>query len=125
MKKFRTGEPCNHPGCMAHVSHPCEVCGRLQAGLKEIDMKYVKIPQSELDKLEEARQTLYVLLEQTEYIGNLSFGITDVMYRIANTKWEVIEEPCPYCRGRGYLLAPDGVPDKCKYCHGTGLKTNE
>ena len=26
--KYRDGEPCNHPGCCSHVSHPCEVCGR-------------------------------------------------------------------------------------------------
>ena len=23
------GEPCKHSGCRAHVSHPCEVCGRI------------------------------------------------------------------------------------------------
>lgn len=23
------GEPCNHPGCLSHVSHPCEGCGRV------------------------------------------------------------------------------------------------
>ncbi len=22
------GEPCKHPGCFHHFSHPCEVCGR-------------------------------------------------------------------------------------------------
>jgi NTP pyrophosphatase (non-canonical NTP hydrolase) len=22
--------PCDHPGCYAHISHPCEQCGRLQ-----------------------------------------------------------------------------------------------
>lgn len=27
------GEPCEHPGCAAHVSHPCEGCGRYGAGL--------------------------------------------------------------------------------------------
>jgi hypothetical protein len=26
---FKDGEPCDHPGCLAHVSHPCEVCGRI------------------------------------------------------------------------------------------------
>jgi hypothetical protein len=25
------GEPCSHTGCIAHVSHPCELCGRTQA----------------------------------------------------------------------------------------------
>lgn len=28
---FRDGEPCNHVGCMNHVSHPCEGCGRKNA----------------------------------------------------------------------------------------------
>lgn len=23
------GVPCSHPGCLAHVSHPCEGCGRI------------------------------------------------------------------------------------------------
>jgi len=26
---FRDGEPCGHPGCLSHVSHPCENCGRI------------------------------------------------------------------------------------------------
>ena len=24
-----TGIPCEHPGCLSHVSHPCEGCGRI------------------------------------------------------------------------------------------------
>lgn len=27
-KVFKDGEPCKHPGCKNHVSHPCEGCGR-------------------------------------------------------------------------------------------------
>jgi len=23
------GVPCDHVGCLQHVSHPCEVCGRV------------------------------------------------------------------------------------------------
>jgi len=23
------GEPCGHPGCLHHISHPCEGCGRI------------------------------------------------------------------------------------------------
>lgn len=26
---LRDGEPCGHPGCLSHVSHPCESCGRI------------------------------------------------------------------------------------------------
>ncbi|MCK5016518.1 MAG: hypothetical protein KAS32_05530 [Candidatus Peribacteraceae bacterium] len=25
----REGEPCDHPGCLNHISHPCEGCGRV------------------------------------------------------------------------------------------------
>lgn len=25
---YKDGEPCKHPGCLSHVSHPCEGCGR-------------------------------------------------------------------------------------------------
>jgi hypothetical protein len=33
--QMRTGkdllpdEPCGHPGCLSHVTHPCEGCGRI------------------------------------------------------------------------------------------------
>ena len=26
---LREGEPCAHPGCLSHLSHPCEGCGRI------------------------------------------------------------------------------------------------
>ena len=26
---LRDGEPCGHTGCLAHISHPCEGCGRI------------------------------------------------------------------------------------------------
>lgn len=26
---FRPGEACSHPGCLSHVTHPCEGCGRI------------------------------------------------------------------------------------------------
>jgi hypothetical protein len=25
---LRPDQPCAHPGCLSHVSHPCEGCGR-------------------------------------------------------------------------------------------------
>ena len=30
---LQKGQPCNHPGCLAHTSHQCEGCGRINAGL--------------------------------------------------------------------------------------------
>lgn len=26
---FEDGQPCDHPGCLNHVTHPCEGCGRV------------------------------------------------------------------------------------------------
>lgn len=28
-QKYEPGQPCDHPGCLAHQSHPCEGCGRI------------------------------------------------------------------------------------------------
>lgn len=33
MRSLDDGEACPHPGCLAHVTHPCECCGRI-AGRK-------------------------------------------------------------------------------------------
>lgn len=27
--ELRDYEPCSHPGCLSHISHPCEGCGRV------------------------------------------------------------------------------------------------
>jgi hypothetical protein len=27
-RPLRDGEPCEHPGCLQHIGHPCEGCGR-------------------------------------------------------------------------------------------------
>jgi len=29
MNNMREGEPCSHQGCLNHISHPCEGCGRI------------------------------------------------------------------------------------------------
>ena len=29
---FKDGEPCKHPGCLNHITHPCEGCGRRGGG---------------------------------------------------------------------------------------------
>ena len=28
-------KPCSHPGCLSHITHPCEVCGRTAGRLLE------------------------------------------------------------------------------------------
>lgn len=37
-KELKDGEPCNHPGCLSHISHPCEGCGRI-GGKRVMDAK--------------------------------------------------------------------------------------
>ncbi len=27
---YRDGQPCKHPGCHSHRTHPCEKCGRIE-----------------------------------------------------------------------------------------------
>lgn len=31
--ELENGVPCSHPGCLHHVTHPCERCGRI-GGMK-------------------------------------------------------------------------------------------
>lgn len=31
---YADGEPCQHRGCLNHVTHPCEGCGRI-AGIQQ------------------------------------------------------------------------------------------
>lgn len=26
---YEDGQPCNHKGCLNHITHPCEGCGRI------------------------------------------------------------------------------------------------
>ncbi len=34
-ERLGDGEPCIHSGCLSHISHPCEMCGRI-AGYSRI-----------------------------------------------------------------------------------------
>lgn len=36
MSKYEDGDPCDHPGCLHHISHPCEVCGRIAGRTKQL-----------------------------------------------------------------------------------------
>jgi len=29
IKELQNGEPCEHKGCLHHITHPCEGCGRI------------------------------------------------------------------------------------------------
>lgn len=46
---LRDGEPCKHPGCLSHLSHPCEGCGRI--GGKKIILTSNPSPNNYLKEL--------------------------------------------------------------------------
>lgn len=48
-----TGVPCTHPGCLHHVSHPCEGCGRI-AGITPDTLTQYDLPS--VDSTEEMRR---------------------------------------------------------------------
>lgn len=50
--KFPDG-PCEHPGCFAHVTHPCEKCGRIAGTYAIYNVKDIKSLQSQLHPLKE------------------------------------------------------------------------
>ena len=37
--KYRDGEPCKHRGCLNHVTHSCEGCGRIAGKTTEVYMQ--------------------------------------------------------------------------------------
>lgn len=78
MNKYKDGEPCDHKGCLSHVTHPCEGCGRVagmavaEAGGKVTPEEVCYIMQmeawmKEMDALEkQIRTTIETSLEITE-----------------------------------------------------------
>lgn len=38
-KVYEDGKSCGHPGCLNHVSHPCEGCGRIAGWNKSLHIK--------------------------------------------------------------------------------------
>ena len=61
---FRDGEPCSHPGCLSHVSHPCEGCGRIGGRAKAVPPE--KIYQSVASNAREARELAARIREALE-----------------------------------------------------------
>lgn len=42
-KDLKNGEPCDHPGCLNHITHPCEGCGRI-GGISKKTIRLYKWP---------------------------------------------------------------------------------
>jgi hypothetical protein len=37
--RFKDGQPCSHPGCLNHISHPCEICGRINGRYEKVKLE--------------------------------------------------------------------------------------
>lgn len=46
---MKDDEPCNHPGCLHHITHPCEGCGRI-GGRMNIFKSYVESEETDYSK---------------------------------------------------------------------------
>jgi len=40
---MREGEPCSHRGCLNHISHPCEGCGRIGGRSKNMQERTIEL----------------------------------------------------------------------------------
>lgn len=44
---MKPGEPCSHPGCLSHISHPCDGCGRIGGMPVPMMREYIERPTAE------------------------------------------------------------------------------
>jgi hypothetical protein len=46
---YKEGEPCKHPGCLSHMTHPCEGCGRIggRGDVIELKLQFSTCPSKE------------------------------------------------------------------------------
>jgi hypothetical protein len=58
--------------------------------MKDEKVKYVLVPQSDIDRLEKARLELYTLLLNTKYKKGLPNGITEIMWKISHSNYQEV-----------------------------------
>jgi hypothetical protein len=61
---LRDGEPCSHPGCLKHLTHPCEGCGRVGG-------RSVRLPEYDPETGEELEEGCFMMG------GNTPDGLCD------------------------------------------------
>jgi hypothetical protein len=76
------GKPCGHPGCLNHVSHPCEGCGRIGGREMEHTARAEDDP-SKLDKAACIAATIcaHGYLQNTEDEGRVAHVIRQSLTR--------------------------------------------
>jgi hypothetical protein len=121
---LRDGEPCRHPGCLSHISHPCEDCGRI-GGLTPppfVPLHIVDLLAVPVDRREVTAKIVAVGLEAAYAAGLRRRNV--LLRLVVNTK--VPCAPCgadnpagaTLCRRCGKDPATRWIP--CPECGGTG-----
>ena len=88
---LKNGIPCNHKGCLKHITHPCETCGRI--GGQYILPHHVEVPIQDIYNLEKARLELMRMLEATEMLNMATMrSVTNPIWKITHTKYNPIIE---------------------------------
>lgn len=54
-------------------------------------MKCVIVPERHIEALEEARKELFKILKDTEHINNITYSVTDKMYKITHSRYKEID----------------------------------
>ena len=80
-RPLRDGDPCDHPGCLSHISHPCEGCGRIGGRRHEPTLETL---------IEEARNRPFS--EQERHAQRLSFAYGNVKMSNDRVTREMVEE---------------------------------
>lgn len=72
--KYKDGQPCDHPGCMAHISHPCEGCGRTGARgtvYEGMNMNFREACEECVKQAQDEDRVIYLYKNR---IGNYTWG---------------------------------------------------
>jgi len=93
-RKLERGEPCSHPGCLSHVSHPCEGCGRVGGTLTLFEALALEAENKRLTE-ENARLTAEnaAIAELEAVIHDYDAKIDALTARLADIK----ERRCETC----------------------------
>ena len=97
MSDWKEGQPCNHKGCLNHVTHPCEGCGRIEG--RRVDWK--------------------AQLAKDLYLETMDVAWTDdiiIQYALAVSKAIESNRRCGECEKRNKKLHLDWKSPDNKYC---------
>lgn len=86
---LRDGEPCEHPGCLSHISHPCEGCGRI-GGKKQNNTQNTIIVEQIVNR---NRYFLVSLIKNKEYVSlecSDLYSVIRLLERLRDKNAEII-----------------------------------